>query len=157
MQWLARIDRSVTNAACILLTSALTGLVFAEITAKAVFSVSILWSTDMVTYLLLWTIFLGGALCARDNEQVSIQILVDRLPPSLRLMVRCAQRVLVILVTLGLSYSLWSLFDVLHTSWVPTMPVRQSYFAIPCLIALLLYAVYQLADLIKLLRPERTK
>src|SRR5689334_20360924 len=120
-QWLGRIDRKLTDVFCVGLATVLTGLVFAEIAAKAVLSVSILWSTDMVTYLLLWMIFLGGALCARDQEQVSIQILVDRLPPKAQLAVRCAQRLCTIAVTLILAYSMFKLFDVLHTSWVPTM------------------------------------
>lgn len=156
-QWLGRLDRKLTDVLCVGLATVLTGLVFAEITAKAALSVSILWSTDMVTYLLLWMIFLGGALCARDHEQVSIQILVDRLPPKARLVVQCMQRLFTIGVTLILAYSMLKLFDVLHTSWVPTMAVRQSYLAIPCLASLFLYAVYEAVDLVRLLRagPSR--
>lgn len=157
MQWLNRVDRKLTDALCIGLATVLTGLVFAEIAAKAALSVSILWSTDMVTYLLLWTIFFGGALCARDREQVSIQILVDRVPQKARLVVQCAQRLCTIGVTLILAYSMFKLFDVLHTSWVPTMAVRQSYLAIPCLASLLLYATYEVVDLIRLLRSGRSQ
>ncbi|MGE0853137.1 MAG: TRAP transporter small permease [Hyphomicrobiaceae bacterium] len=157
LRWLKRGDRRITDALCVALAATLTGLVFAEITAKAIFSVSILWSTDFVTYLLLWMIFLGGALCARDHEQVSLQIVVDRLPSGLRFVLQGAQRLCTIAVMLALAYSLFRLLDVLHTSWVPTMPVRQSYFALPCLAALVLYAGYEVADLIRLVRTGRSQ
>jgi hypothetical protein len=58
---------------------------------------------------------------------------------------------------LALAYSLFKLLDVLHTSWVPTMPVRQSYFALPCLAALALYAGYEMANLIRLVRARRAQ
>lgn len=156
-RWLLDGDGRIANAVCFALVVVLTGVVFAEITAKAVFSVSILWSTDFVTYLLVWMIFLGGALCARDNEQVSIQIAVDRLPSTVRFLAQGLQRICTIGVMLALSYSLFRLLDVLHTSWVPTMPVRQSYFALPCVACLLLYAAFEIAALIRLLHTARLK
>jgi TRAP-type C4-dicarboxylate transport system permease small subunit len=160
LEWIARLDRWLTDGLSTVLALALTLLIFAEIASKALLSTSILWSTDLVTFIvtfiLLWMIFLGGALTCIDREEVSIQLLVDLLPPRARFLLAFLQKAVSVAVLAIVIFSMFLLLEVLNTSLVPTIPVAQSYFTLPCILALILYALYASAQLIQLVRRKGT-
>jgi len=153
-QWLRKADERLMNVLCVALAIGMTVLVFAEIFSKAVFAVSIRWSTDVVVYMLLWIIFLGGALCCRDNEQISIQILVDRLPARARMIVIVLQKVITIIVLGIIAYSMSLMLEILRTAVVPTVRVSQAVFMFPCAVFIVLYAIYETAGLVRLLKGD---
>ena len=130
-------------------------MILAEIATRAIYLNSILWSTDVVIFTLLWIIFLGAALSARDREHISIQYVADLLPSHIHFVVVLFQQICAIIFLAAASYSMYTLLDVLSTTWVPTIRVPQSYFTAPCLAFLLLFMFYEIVHLVRLIMIGR--
>lgn len=153
-QWLQRADKRFIDVLCVALALGMTAIVFADIFSKAVFAVSIRWSTDVVIYMLLWIIFLGAALCCRDGEQISIQLFVDRLPSRAKMIITVGQKLLTIVVLGIIAYSMSLMLEILRTSIVSTVRVSQAIFMFPCAVFIVLYAIYETISLVSLLRED---
>ena len=148
---LKRAEARFFDWVCVCLVGTLMFLILAEIASRAISSNSILWSTDVIVFTLLWVIFLGAALSARDREHISIQFIADILPSHIHFVLIIFQQICAITFLAAASYSMYSLLDVLNTTWVPTIRVPQSYFTAPCLAFLLLFMLYEIAHLLRLI------
>ena len=154
-EWLRRNEARFFDCVCICLLGTLMFLILAEIASRAIFSSSVLWSTDVVVFTLLWIIFLGAALSSRDREHITIQFVADLLPSRVHFLVLLFQQLCSIIFLIAASYSMYVLLDVLSTTWVPTIRLPQSYFTAPCLAFLVLFLLYETTHFFRLLITGR--
>lgn len=63
-----------------LLLLAATALVFANVFLRYFFNYALSWGDEVITYSLLWLVFLGSALAARLGAHISMEVLLVLLP-----------------------------------------------------------------------------
>ncbi|MEQ8602899.1 MAG: TRAP transporter large permease subunit [Marivibrio sp.] len=78
---LHRLDQLVGGAAALAL-AALIAIVFANVVARYVFNNSMTWASEAAQWLFIAMIFLAVPLAHRSRRHLSINLLVDRLPPK---------------------------------------------------------------------------
>lgn len=71
-------------------------LSFAQIVSRYVFSFSISWAQELVTFLLVWLVFMGCCMGLRDNEVAALTIVVDKLSPTQKKLAKITVQVLLI-------------------------------------------------------------
>ena len=73
LDWLFR-------AAIGILLLAATVLVFADVLLRYVFSYGLSWADELTQYMLLWMVFLGSGIAARQGAHISMEALLTALP-----------------------------------------------------------------------------
>jgi TRAP-type C4-dicarboxylate transport system permease small subunit len=78
-----RLDRW-TCAVTVFLMAALTGIVWLQVFQRYIMNASLSWSEELSRYLLVWISFLGASVAGRRGENLSIELVRDRLGPRTR-------------------------------------------------------------------------
>jgi len=58
-------------------------LAFVNVVARYVFNSSLTWASELTIYLFLWSTFFGAAYCFKKDAHISVDVVVEKLPPSL--------------------------------------------------------------------------
>lgn len=56
-------------------------LIFVQVVLRYVFSYSIYWSSEASIYLIIWFIFIGSSIAIREKAHVTVDVVVEILPP----------------------------------------------------------------------------
>jgi len=57
-------------------------LTFVNVVARYIFDGSLTWASELTIYLFLWSIFFGAAYCFKQDAHISVDVVVEKLPPS---------------------------------------------------------------------------
>lgn len=63
-------------------------IVTIEVVLRYIFGLSLIFTEELARYLMVWIVFLGGALAVKDDSHIRINVLVQRLSPRLGRLVR---------------------------------------------------------------------
>ncbi len=63
-----------------LLFSLIIITMFTQVIFRYLFNQSLYWSEEIVRYIFVWLVFLGGALVTRDREHIGIDFLLSKFP-----------------------------------------------------------------------------
>ncbi|WP_026368122.1 TRAP transporter small permease [Aminiphilus circumscriptus] len=77
---LANIEKIIT----ILLTSAMTFVLFLQVFSRYVFNLSISWSEELSIFCLVWLTYFGAALAVKQRRHLRIEVFVSFLSPKKR-------------------------------------------------------------------------
>ncbi|USG67365.1 TRAP transporter small permease [Brevibacillus ruminantium] len=111
MQKASKILKVLLNGTIALSLAFMAILVFGNVVLRYLFNSGITWSEEMSRFLFVWLIFLGAIGALKDNEHLSVDMLVKRLSPRMKK--------LVFVITNGLLlYVLWLVLD---GSWKMTL------------------------------------
>ncbi len=86
------------RAICAALMGAMALVVIISVFFRYVFSITTVWSEELISVLFVATTFLGTAMVARDEEHIEIDFIYDRLKPR----GVAALRILVSIVVIGI-------------------------------------------------------
>ena len=75
---------AVVRMICILLATALFGIVIAAVVFRYGFGQAVSWTEEVPRYLLIWISFLAAASCVLRREHVGFDVLFNALPQSVR-------------------------------------------------------------------------
>jgi C4-dicarboxylate transporter DctQ subunit len=78
-----RILSRLIEIAIIIGAAFIVTIVTTEVVLRYVFKHSLIFTEELSRYLMVWIVFLGGALAVRDEAHIRINILVKRLNPTL--------------------------------------------------------------------------
>jgi C4-dicarboxylate transporter, DctQ subunit len=87
MTFIARVNAGLWGLARIsiaMLLLAATALVFANVVFRYFFNYALSWGDELVTYSLLWLVFLGSGIAARQGAHISMEVLLTLLPERTR-------------------------------------------------------------------------
>lgn len=59
------------------------------------------WTEELATFLLVWLVFCGAAIAYRDNAHLGINLLMEKLHPSTKKVMKIAALLIVLAFTLG--------------------------------------------------------
>lgn len=152
MALLARLDAwlwTLARASIGVVLIAATALVFVNVFLRYVFNYSLSWGDEVITYSLLWLVFLGGGVAARQGAHISMEAVLTVL--SARTQQRNA--VLVNLVCAALSavvgYLGWRLAVAVRSldqvGAASGLPMFWVYLAIPAGCALMVLGFFEVA------------
>ena len=89
-------------------------LSFSQVVSRYVFSFSISWAQELVTYLLVWLVFMGCCMGLRDNEVAALTFVVDKLSPNMKKTARILVQVLLIMFCV---VGFWANQEIIANMW----------------------------------------
>ena len=128
---LARFNDCLSRAACQLaaaLLAAMTLLVLIQVGLRYGVGDALGWSEELGKSLMVWTAFLVAPWGYRHGAHGAIDMLVAPQPLRLRLVIRLAMNLLVMLVLALLLVEAWALFMSGLSTRAATMPVMMAWF-----------------------------
>lgn len=135
------------------LTGALVVLVSANVFARYVLGIGILWVEEFSRLCFVWTVFLGGYVALARQGHMAIVAVVKRLPPQHQLLMLSVARVLVLVFLVCLTYAGLALVrtTVQFGRITPMMEISSAwgYVAVPIASALMVIEM-----LVQLVRAE---
>lgn len=113
--------------------AAMLALVFANVVARYVLGVSIIWAEEVSQYLMVWVAWLGAGLAMREGRHVAVEMLQDALPglPRRALRIAIGAAILAFLVLLTVLGFRFSAFAWRNETPVLNIPMGIPYLAIP--------------------------
>ncbi len=135
MQLVYEVDKiinKILQAAVVIMLSVMSIVVFAQVVFRIV-HMSIPWSEELSKYLLIWSTFLGSALCIRRNSLVGLEFFLNSMSKKNQKILQTLLNLIVCVILLFLiRVGFWAVRQV----WFQITPVlKQSmglmYAAIP--------------------------
>jgi TRAP-type C4-dicarboxylate transport system permease small subunit len=87
VRWMDRLNGLITKlcgvAMGLMVLSVFFGVLVRFVFTYAGYRLSVPWTEEVSRYLMIWTIFLGGAVAARRGKLIGVQFLVHALPSTL--------------------------------------------------------------------------
>ena len=127
----------VSVAALLLLA---TLLVFVNVVLRYVFNYSLSWSAELITYMLLWLVFLGSAIAARAGAHMSMEVVLTLLSARVQRLNAALVNTVCALLSAVVGILGWQLAVAVDQVGVATgLPMFWVYLAIPvgCLLMVL--------------------
>ena len=106
--WLDRMTTALAHLAGalnVLILTAMTCVVFVSVIARYAFNSGLPWSEEFAIWGFTWLIFIGVALGVRGNRHVSVELVLDLMPPSERRVMVYIRDCLFALAILALTFS----------------------------------------------------
>lgn len=136
----------------VMLCAAMGVLVFFNVLSRFIFNLDVAWSSELVTFCLVWGSFLGGAAAVQRGAHMRVGEVIEALPRRARLMLEA----LVLLATLALLiFVAWYGLAICQRTWaqettVLYWPQGLLYAGMP--VGAILAVPFVLHDLLVLLR-----
>lgn len=73
---------------------------FFQVLFRYILNQSLYWSEEIVRYLFVWLVFIGGALVTKDNGHIGIDYLLTLMPEKLRNAVKLGGNIIIVIVSL---------------------------------------------------------
>jgi len=146
-----RILRTLVDAVLVALLAAMIGLIMFQILGRYVFNYSISWSEEAAIFVQIWIVMLGAGLAMRNRHHIGIDLVVSRLPPLFRSLLKSTSFLLSVWFLLVLvvgSFGLISLGLIIKSTALQ-LPMAIPYAALPIGMSYLLleFALATLPDL----------
>lgn len=139
-------------AACMLGT---TGLLFANVLLRYIFHSAIFWAEEVLRYLIVWTTFIGAAVCVREKSHITLDTLVAALPTGARkaasvagALVTTGAALYLMVISGGFALKMRATGQVSAT--IGNFPMYIVYSCMP--LGFALYSMWSLRDLAEMLR-----
>jgi C4-dicarboxylate transporter DctQ subunit len=58
-------------------------LAFVNVVARYLFNSSLTWASELTIYLFIWSAFFGAAYCFKKDAHISVDVLLEKVPPGL--------------------------------------------------------------------------
>jgi len=131
--------KGLSAMSCILLVL-MTGLCVLQVICRYVLKISLSFTEELARFLFIWITFLGTAMAVKKNQHVKMELLLDKLPDSLKLVFRTAAFLLTLLTYGILMYSgaivVWKTMR--QTSAALNLPMGYIYASVPVSVAFML-------------------
>lgn len=107
-------------------------LIAANAAGRYVFLAPIIWAEEILGYVLVWTVYLGGVLVTWDGGHLKMDLLSKTLPALPRSIVNGLSTLIFILIGGLIVYQSWfAIADLTHLSQVAEVPMNVMHSIIP--------------------------
>jgi TRAP-type C4-dicarboxylate transport system permease small subunit len=125
-------------------------LVFGNVVLRYVFNSGITWSEEMARFLFIWLILIGSISALKDNQHLGVDMLVKRLPRTLKKIVYVFSNVLILYVLWIVFFGSWDMTVLNMDNKSPATGVPQSWIYGTGIFMSLCMAIIILGNLFKL-------
>jgi TRAP-type transport system small permease protein len=147
-KWIDRILEDFTIA----LFSILCVVVFAAVVARYVLQNPLIWSEEVVIYLFTWVVFLGSTILYKDKKHISIGLVAQMLPRTLRNVLDIFGGLLILAFLILLLHQGYILFQMNADIPSITIPVPVGIATVSLPIMALLMIYYNIRHMIEKFR-----
>ena len=137
-----------------------TALVFVNVFFRYVFNYALSWGDEVITYSLLWLVFLGSGVAARKGAHISMEALLTVLPARLQRRNAVFVNVACAALSAVVGYLGWRLAEAVRgldqVGAASGVPMFWLYLAIPAGCALMMLGFFEVA-LRHLRGPDRPR
>jgi TRAP-type transport system small permease protein len=123
---------------------AIVVVLFLGVVMRYVFDAPLFWSEEVSLLGLIWLTFLGGTVLVRQDKNVSITILTNRLPPRAKRWLDYLNHLLIILCLVVMIDQSWKLSEHLYYSTTPALRLRECWFGAALVVSFVLMLFYQI-------------
>jgi TRAP-type C4-dicarboxylate transport system permease small subunit len=120
---------------------------------------SIAWMDDIIDVGIVWMVFMGSALCLRNNDHVRTDMVNNLLKRKWPKIAKSLDFINLLLILFFLFYLLkasWELVTrILLTAWLPSLPIVKSWWMSPILISCILMIAYTIAHIVGFFRANK--
>lgn len=107
-------------------------LICANATGRYVFLAPIIWAEEILGYVLVWTVYLGGVLVTWDGGHLKMDLLSKTLPIAPRAIVNGFSTIVFIGIGALIVYQSWfAIQELTHVSQVAEVPMNLMHVIIP--------------------------
>lgn len=157
MRWLNKLDgwiRSFERHALTVLISCMMVLGLMQIISRFVIERPIGWSEPMLTYMFVWSCFLGASLAVAYRAHFDVELFVDHLSPSVQRVIAIFVQLLIVAFSVIMLWKGMVLVEVNQTQEMAAMPFSMvwPYLAMP--VAGLFTIIHSLCAIGKLVKGE---
>lgn len=144
---LAKIDRYFEEALCTLFLGMIVGSVLLQVVLRFFFHTAAVWAEETAVYGMIFAVYLGATMAARDRAHIRITLLVARLPRPMQVFSVVLADLLwagfVIFMIVQTTAYTKLLFNVTYQT--PGLGIEQRWIQmfIPALFALMLFRIAQ--------------
>ncbi len=127
---------------------------FSQVVFRYLLNQSLYWSEEIVRYLFVWLVFIGGALVTREDGHIGIDYLINIIPFRLAIILRLTASLVVVAVSVFFIITGAVLIFKLKGSQSPALGLPINWFlyaALPA--ASIVSAWYGIHNFIALLKP----
>lgn len=129
--WLDKFEIAVVTG----LLGAMIVVVFLQVFCRFVIQGSLPWSEELARYLMIWTVFIGASIGAKEGAHIGVEALVAAFPPGIKRLSIMLAGGLNIVFCITIAYISFKVVAFLHGSGQlsPAMriPMYWAYLAIP--------------------------
>lgn len=155
LSWFRRSTVKLVDGIIAALLGAIFLLVVMNVFCRYALNYSFGWADELSRFLFVWVGFLGTATAFADNEHVSLDMVVDRLPrPAARVVRAIAMAGCLAIFAVFLQQGWLLVSRTVNASPALDIPMWLVYLCVP--IASFLGVVYGVEKLLHLLRPSET-
>lgn len=126
-----------------------TALVFLNVFFRYVFNYALSWGDEVITYSLLWLVFLGSGVAARKGAHISMEAVLNILPAHLQRRNAVLVNVVCAALSAVVGYLGWRLAEAVRSldqvGAASGVPMFWVYLAIPAGCALMMLGFFEVA------------
>jgi TRAP-type transport system small permease protein len=142
------LDRALRGLLALLL-GVLTTCVFLQVLVRFVFKYPLPWTEEVARLAFVYSIFVGATVAVRENDHISVDVVLAALPPAVARGLRLAGRVLVAVFLVCMTWQGVAFVQATGIQMTPVLqvPFRHLYTIIPASGAvMLLYLILGTVD-----------
>lgn len=117
-------------------------LTLVQVFARYILNSPLLWSEELARLLLVWVVFLGGAVVCWDGRHLNVDTFFSRSSGRVRVAMRALNALIALIFLAVLA---WSSLPLIEIEWIINMgsiPISMSFVRIPALVGGILMIVY---------------
>lgn len=95
--FLDKIDRIISYLIATML-GLMTGLMVYQIVLRYIFNNANAWSEELIRYLFIWVIMLGGSIAIRKGAHLKVEIFIDVLKPKIKAFIQLISYILILVL-----------------------------------------------------------
>jgi TRAP-type C4-dicarboxylate transport system permease small subunit len=117
-------------------------LTITQVFFRSVLDSPLIWSEEIVRLLLVWVVFLGGAVVCWDGRHLNVDVAFVRLPPSVKRIVRSVNMVVALGFLVAFGWTSWRIVMLNRFSEIGSITLSMSWIRIPATIGAALMVLF---------------
>lgn len=148
MKSIAQYIGKAIEAFCVLILSAMSILVFLNVVLRYGFNSSISVTEEVARYMFVWLAFLGAVLAFSENQHVSVTVLVEKLSPIGRQLLRIVTDIAILFCCYLIVEGSWVQFNLNINNLAPISGLPQGITYLASVVSGALMGVLVLARIV---------
>ena len=117
-------------------------LTVTQVFFRSVLDSPLIWSEEIVRLLLVWVVFLGGAVVCWDGRHLNVDVAFVRLPPSVKRIVRSVNMAVALGFLIAFGWTSWRIVMLNRFSEIGSITLSMSWIRIPATIGAALMILF---------------
>lgn len=141
------------NRACLVISGVLFGLmaiiVFSQVASRFIFHYPLAWSEELARYLVIYTVFLCGAIALKDGELIAVEIFNEIVTKKINQILKIIINLIVLIFSCFIIYQSYILLGKVSNQMAPAMQIPMSVPYASIFVGFVLMAVNAISNIFR--------